>query len=814
MSADVCPRARAVVVFIATLIGAAVPSSTFAQTAPATFKVAWFNIQSGKGEPALAGHASNFVDTTNCTDTTQPLNAWGIGLVQKELVSRVGNDPKIVAIGLAEAWLCGSEGNVQKALGWKAKSGNRNGVAMVARYGFAGPEEWVQLDTSLNTNLADTMWVLRVPVCLDAACSQSMNMFATHWYASGTNKRTSYDRQAAQAAAFVQRAGGTAPHILIGDLNVWEGTVKVCGENPTNIGLQRLRDAGYTDAWPLLHGSAEGYTGMTNRAGCGSPVGYGWKRPDYTWSPSSFLPVSITRFGVVPAGDEAPSDHYGLITEFPFPGPAPKTDTVAPTVSLLNPYEGQTFTGGPVLIAANATDDLGVDRIDILEDGVLTRTLTAPPYQFSSNIGSIDGSHTITARAYDAAGNVSSDVRHILVTTTASGDMITSPTGEVVLYAKNASVTAGNWRVVADAQAAGGARLWNPDGGVPKLATALAAPSNYVELTFTAEAGRGYRLWMRGRADNDYWGNDSAYVQFNDSVSSSGAPVYRIGTTGATWVSIEDCSGCGVMGWGWQDNGYGAGVLGPLVYFATSGAHTVRIQQREDGISIDQIVLSPSLYLTNSPGVTKLDATILPLTTSTPVASITLPDAPSAAEILISAQSPTVVAGAWRLIADSTAANGTALGNPDAGGAKLTTALAAPVNYVELTFNAEAGRPYRLWMRGRAERDYWGNDSVFVQFNGSVDGSNNAVARIGSTEAYVINLEEASNAGVSGWGWQDNGYGTGVLGPLVTFDTTGPHTIRVQTREDGFRFDQIVLSAQRYLTAAPGALKNDTTILP
>ena len=47
----------------------------------------------------------------------------------------------------------------------------------------------------------------------------------------------------------------------------------------------------------------------------------------------------------------------------------------------------------------------------------------------------------------------------------------------------------------------------------------------------------------------------------------------------------------------------------------------------------------------------------------------------------------------------------------------------------------------------------------------------------------------------------------------MTFATTGLHTIRVQTREDGVSIDQIVLSARKYLTSAPGPLKNDTTIL-
>jgi hypothetical protein len=87
--------------------------------------------------------------------------------------------------------------------------------------------------------------------------------------------------------------------------------------------------------------------------------------------------------------------------------------------------------------------------------------------------------------------------------------------------------------------------------------------------------------------------------------------VYRIGTTSATKYTLEDCSGCGLSGWGWQDNGYGAGVLGPPIYFAASGAQRMRIQVREDGLGLDQIVLSAVQYFSNAPGVTKDDTTIL-----------------------------------------------------------------------------------------------------------------------------------------------------------------------------------------------------------
>ena len=169
----------------------------------------------------------------------------------------------------------------------------------------------------------------------------------------------------------------------------------------------------------------------------------------------------------------------------------------------------------------------------------------------------------------------------------------------------------GNYQVVSDATAAGGARLHNPDAGAAKLPNALANPGNYVELTFTAQAGTAYRLWIRGKAQDDSPYNDSIFVQFDNSVDAQGVATSRIGTTSSEIINLEDCFGCGLSGWGWQDNGWGVGELGPLVYFATSGTHTLRIQPREDGLSIDQIVLSPKQYRTTPPGTVWNDTTIL-----------------------------------------------------------------------------------------------------------------------------------------------------------------------------------------------------------
>jgi hypothetical protein len=277
------------------------------------FKVAFYNIRSGQGIQGLSGHATPFAATGNCDVAKGPVNAWGTGIVQKELARIAGGDPAVVALGLAEAWKCGSARNVRTALGWKQDTGDRNGVALVARFGFARDPEWLQLDTTHNKNPRDTMWVVHGAVCLDARCSGTVDVYTTHWSGTGPQGPGTFDRQARQTVEFMSTAAG--PHLLIGDLNVWEGDREVCRQRPNNHTLDILRMAGYVDAWPAVHGRAEGYTGMVNRNGCGQPNGYVWKRIDYAWS-KGLPPRAIERFGMVPPGDPAPSDHYGIIAAY------------------------------------------------------------------------------------------------------------------------------------------------------------------------------------------------------------------------------------------------------------------------------------------------------------------------------------------------------------------------------------------------------------------------------------------------------------------------------------------------------------------
>jgi hypothetical protein len=278
------------------------------------------------------------------------------------------------------------------------------------------------------------------------------------------------------------------------------------------------------------------------------------------------------------------------------------TDTQAPTTSITSPGAGATVSG-TTTVTATATDNVGVSRVELWIDGALALTDNSSPYSFSWNTTTVaNGNHTLQTRAYDAANNVGqSTTRTVSVNNTAS----TGPK-EIVLYAADAQLVAGRWRLEQDPTAAGGTLMHHPNQGMPKISSPLANPADYFELTFTAEANVPYHLWARIKAEDNDWPNESVYIQF-----SSGTP-YTIGTTAAADINLENCSGCGVSGWGWQDNGWGAQVDGPNITFSTGGVKTLRVQTREDGTYIDQIVLSPKTYLTSAPGPLKNDATILP----------------------------------------------------------------------------------------------------------------------------------------------------------------------------------------------------------
>jgi len=345
-----------------------------------------------------------------------------------------------------------------------------------------------------------------------------------------------------------------------------------------------------------LSASATGQVGTVTWSASGLP-------PGLTMNATGTISGVPTAFGLFPSVANA-QDSYSTC------GSPEVTRTAAATVTLViaplpltistatlqsgdvpRPYRAALqFTGG----TGNTTWSIVAGRLPdgttLSSDGVISGRPTAV------------GTFSFTLQASDAgwAGNVAT--RDFSVTIRAR---------EVVLYASDANVIAGTWSLVPDATAAGGMRLWNPNKTAGKIRAPLPDPDNYFEISFQAEAGVPYHLWVRGEADKNKRVNDSVIVQFSGSVDAAAAPTYRIGTTSGTIVNLADCNGCHLSGWGWQDNGWGKHVMGQDVYFGQSGAQTIRVQVKQDGFSIDQIVLSSEKFHVVAPGALKNDTTIL-----------------------------------------------------------------------------------------------------------------------------------------------------------------------------------------------------------
>jgi hypothetical protein len=186
------------------------------------------------------------------------------------------------------------------------------------------------------------------------------------------------------------------------------------------------------------------------------------------------------------------------------------------------------------------------------------------------------------------------------------------PRHEIVVYASDIPQSAlhGAWSFATDPSSPSGRTLHTPDAGWASTAAPLANPADYVDVAFTAAANTRYTVWFRLKALANSKFNDAVWVQFSDAFAG-GARVYPINSASGLLVNLAtDAAAKSLDNWGWQNGAYW--LTQPVtVTFPTSGGHTLRIQIREDGVRLDQIVLSSVTYATAAPGLVGGDATIV-----------------------------------------------------------------------------------------------------------------------------------------------------------------------------------------------------------
>ena len=190
--------------------------------------------------------------------------------------------------------------------------------------------------------------------------------------------------QYSSAAVLMQTAADTVPPVANAgaDLTVDEDTPMTFNgfDSTDNVGI-----ASYT--WTFVDGSAQTLSG----AG-----------PTYVFATPGIYSVTLT---VRDADGNSATDTVMVTVR----------DITNPIVSIPTPSE-KAQVSGSIGVTVNATDNVGVVRVQLRVDGAAVANDTAAPFEFTLPSGSLSlGNHTIEVVAFDAAGNSASQVRHVTV---------------------------------------------------------------------------------------------------------------------------------------------------------------------------------------------------------------------------------------------------------------------------------------------------------------------------------------------------------------------------------------------------------------
>jgi len=194
-------------------------------------------------------------------------------------------------------------------------------------------------------------------------------------------------------------------------------------------------------------------------------------------------------------------------------------DTTPPTVSA-----SVTGTTGTISFAASASDNIGVARVEFWLDGGLKGTVTTAPYTFAVNSAQLaNGSHSLVAKAFDAAGNsTSSSTVPFTVSNVGSSANETEP--------NNTIATA------------------NAVGNRTTLTGNVATTTDKDHFKVDLAANQRLRVDMTGPSGTDYdlyvVSNTGAGLARSEGPSSSESLTYTNGTSARTvYIKVQSYSG-------------------------------------------------------------------------------------------------------------------------------------------------------------------------------------------------------------------------------------------------------------------------------
>ena len=168
-------------------------------------------------------------------------------------------------------------------------------------------------------------------------------------------------------------------------------------------------------------------------------------------------------------------------------------DTTPPSVSLTSPANGA-IVSGTISLTATATDNIGVTKVQFTVDGSQVGSdLTVAPYAYNLNTLTLSNTvHTISALAFDAAGNQSSSSVTVTVNNASSGSLpagwSNSDVGAVGLSGNSSyDSTSGTFTVTG-----AGADIWNTADAFQYAYTQMAGDTRIVARVASVSNGAAW----------------------------------------------------------------------------------------------------------------------------------------------------------------------------------------------------------------------------------------------------------------------------------------------------------------------------------
>ncbi len=288
--------------------------------------------------------------------------------------------------------------------------------------------------------------------------------------------------------------------------------------------------------------------------------------------------VGYSETGVKDATEQA---HYNAFVNDPLltgEGVPEPTDQTPPTVVAAAPEDGTTVEG-TVSVTGSASDDVGVEAVDLLVDGAVVSTTpgTGGPVSFGWNSTTVaNGTHTLQLRASDEAGNTGlSDEVSVTVLNPADDEAPTPPSLLTATWSRPSKVTL-TWSGSSDNAAVAGYRVYRDNGVIANLGPGERSHADVGVANLTTHV---YHVTALDAADNESDPSETMSVDTGDDTAPT-APVTTAELTApdeATVTWSESTDNAAVVGYRVYRNG-------ALVADVTDGNRTVVDDALDDGV--------------------------------------------------------------------------------------------------------------------------------------------------------------------------------------------------------------------------------------